>query len=510
MRALEDFGTGVMMETYASHLDAGLSPGSTEGNTAAEVGFKRADMVFNNDLIRIMDWPDLQKYCVSYNSGGVAASPLYQPTEVDFDDAWHTYRVYRNPLGTADFQIDANAFESFGGAGTIPETPLYPWLMSYSRSTAPQSRFQVDWVRVRKYCGTETAAVVGAVEHPDSDIYGYVYGDAMGLYGVPLMLLDDGGDPVTDAVTDAGGYYEFTEVPWGDYTVTVSTPLGYIAAVETQAVSLVGMDVQVDFNLSRATIPMAQRGRGYWMHQANALLTGKGKAQETYADMCDYMELIRLHFNNHQLNPIGIFNIDLNDDCDTRLEALRVVISPRPKAEMADKAKSHLTALLLNMVSGKIAQWEVISEDGATVSQAVTFCDMLIGDTGPENDEMAKNIAEMINEGETVPAGWIDLTTPDYVYKGTGAMPAAFSLSQNYPNPFNPATSFSYDLPKASHVRLEVFNVLGQKVATLVDAMQSAGVYNAEWDASAHASGVYFYRLNAGNFTETRKMLLLK
>ena len=89
-------------------------------------------------------------------------------------------------------------------------------------------------------------------------------------------------------------------------------------------------------------------------------------------------------------------------------------------------------------------------------------------------------------------------------------VPDVFALNQNYPNPFNPSTEISFDLPTASHVELTVFNILGQKVETLVDSEREAGSYTVTWDASPYSSGVYFYRISAKDFTETKKMLMLK
>ena len=88
--------------------------------------------------------------------------------------------------------------------------------------------------------------------------------------------------------------------------------------------------------------------------------------------------------------------------------------------------------------------------------------------------------------------------------------PFTFELSQNYPNPFNPTTEIRFDLPTASNVRLVVYNVLGQRVATLINGRREAGKHIAAWDATRHASGVYFYRLETPTNTNTRKMLLLK
>ncbi len=94
-------------------------------------------------------------------------------------------------------------------------------------------------------------------------------------------------------------------------------------------------------------------------------------------------------------------------------------------------------------------------------------------------------------------------------------LPNQFGLSQNYPNPFNPATTIEYSLPGRSRVNLSVYNVMGQLVQTLINGEQSAGSYKIEWDGTAMsgsraATGVYFYRLQAGEHVETRKMLLLR
>ncbi len=85
-----------------------------------------------------------------------------------------------------------------------------------------------------------------------------------------------------------------------------------------------------------------------------------------------------------------------------------------------------------------------------------------------------------------------------------------FSLSQNYPNPFNPSTTIQYQIPKQSHVSIKVFDMSGKEIATLVDEVKSSGIYKQNFNASSFSSGVYFYTLNTGDFTETRKMILVK
>ncbi len=93
---------------------------------------------------------------------------------------------------------------------------------------------------------------------------------------------------------------------------------------------------------------------------------------------------------------------------------------------------------------------------------------------------------------------------------GYDPKPKAFCLSQNYPNPFNPVTQIKYALPRNCWVRLEVYNILGQKVTTLVDGEQKVGYKAVRWDASRMASGIYIYRIQAGDFVQTRRMILLK
>ncbi|HUI29683.1 MAG TPA: T9SS type A sorting domain-containing protein [Candidatus Acidoferrales bacterium] len=95
--------------------------------------------------------------------------------------------------------------------------------------------------------------------------------------------------------------------------------------------------------------------------------------------------------------------------------------------------------------------------------------------------------------------------------KETGStLPTSFMLSQNYPNPFNPSTTISYQIPEMSHVTMKIFDVLGREVATIVDERKMPGTYEVKFDGSRFASGVYFCRMNAGNYLATKKLMLLK
>jgi hypothetical protein len=89
-------------------------------------------------------------------------------------------------------------------------------------------------------------------------------------------------------------------------------------------------------------------------------------------------------------------------------------------------------------------------------------------------------------------------------------LPDKYLLHQNYPNPFNPSTIIQYQVPSIGIVTLKIYDILGREVAALVNEEKRLGKYDVQWNASNMPSGVYFYRLHAGSFIETKRMILLK
>lgn len=120
------------------------------------------------------------------------------------------------------------------------------------------------------------------------------------------------------------------------------------------------------------------------------------------------------------------------------------------------------------------------------------------------NQQMLQNetdyIIAAIRQGDNIPAG----AENEYLKEKT------FSLKQNYPNPFNPSTTIEYSVPSNSFVSLKVYDIQGREVATVINKQQDAGSYITTWNASNVSSGVYFYKLTAGSYTQTKKMLLSK
>ena len=344
------------------------------------------------------------------------------------------------------------------------------------------------------------------------DIFGVVSADCPApgtrLLGVEIDLYNAGGDLVANAITDVDGYYEMLCVLVGDYTITIVTPLGYQIPNDELPVTVTGDVVTVDFALTCVEITAEPRTIGFWKHQTGVATGGKGSAQIDALTLCEYLDLIEGHFNGNAINQVIIYQPPGTDVCDDKLLALKSLMNLKGSVDMIDRAKQQLMALLLNVASGKLSQTEVISADGATVSQAITYCDNLVDDPAGDH-ETAKTICDEINNNRQVAAGVIPLTTQNIAYR-VGTVPTEFALSQNYPNPFNPVTQISYALPRDGHVKLQIYNLLGHKVATLVDEYQQAGQNTVNWEAKDIASGIYFYKLSSGDFTATKKMLLTK
>jgi hypothetical protein len=122
------------------------------------------------------------------------------------------------------------------------------------------------------------------------------------------------------------------------------------------------------------------------------------------------------------------------------------------------------------------------------------------------NTIIVGGIADNTNKG----AAWVFVPGTTSIQQSSNETPMNFMLDQNYPNPFNPSTNIQFALPQSGFVTLEIFSVTGERVDVLFSEELSAGKYNYEWNGSNLTSGIYFYRLNAGNFVETRKMILLK
>ncbi|HEQ98638.1 MAG TPA: T9SS type A sorting domain-containing protein [candidate division Zixibacteria bacterium] len=367
-----------------------------------------------------------------------------------------------------------------------------------------------------------------------ASIQGIVQDFDVGLPGITLDIYATDGNLWQSVVTDDTGHYHIDSIPNGDYTISVVTPLGYQADQETKEFTINHVPVTVDFTLTQLNITPVPRSRAYWAHQLYRALRNNPQ-DYTIDDFANFTALIDKHFNQNQLNPIDFYNVS---EPATQTDSMNVLIDLlhiRPAGDDWQPtpqrlAKAQLMSLMLNVVSGKVHQAQIISEDGRTVSQAITYCDMLVNDEIDPPDDggpgcgsewcgylRASYILNFCNLGLLVPEGMIpeDVVNIAYRIHNEVSLPQEYELAQNFPNPFNPETEISYILPEASHVKLEIFNIMGQKVISLVDEFQDSGSYTVRWnsigrDGRTVSSGIYFYRLTTGQLMQTRKMVLMK
>ena len=188
-------------------------------------------------------------------------------------------------------------------------------------------------------------------------------------------------------------------------------------------------------------------------------------------------------------------------------------------SEPGDTSPNGLTVLTVTAVgAGTISyQWQKDGLDipGATETSYAFAANTLIASSRLRcvvtSSFGSDTTSEAMISADPSPGGSAALTTVDMsTSPGVKTTPREYSLDQNYPNPFNPTTVISYAIPREGHVKLQVFNLLGQPVATLDDQDRVPGYYGTTFDGGKLASGVYVYRIQVGDFVASRKLLLMK
>lgn len=371
----------------------------------------------------------------------------------------------------------------------------------------------------RDNCGCIGRTPIEVTVLPAAPVQGSICGRIIdvdnGLFaGVTVKLIDTDNNQVGDPiVTGVDGSYAFVDLEIKPYTVMIVTPLGMTA---TPGESIAGIEPgdpcrEVDFLLIPTIVVNDCRGLGYWKHQFDVYLTGKGNAQETATDLELYLDAVYVHFNILGIY-MGLGDFDFED--------AKNVLTVRGGKLMLERAKQHLFTLLLNFASGRIGNATVISADNRDAADAVTYAAQLILDGDETNDELAKDICEEINHGQMLDAGIVPES--NVLYKSNSKykfiflkQPYTFTLHQNFPNPGNPSTSIVFDLAQDSPVKLEIFDVSGRMIRTLVNESKPAGTHQATWNGqddlgNSVASGLYIYRIQAGKFVQSKKMLFVK
>jgi hypothetical protein len=205
----------------------------------------------------------------------------------------------------------------------------------------------------------------------------------------------------------------------------------------------------------------------------------------------------------------GIFRVPVN--IDGKIEDLRAFNMTMnynsDKYEYSGVEKEGQLNEGLAFLMGK-SENNLITMDGAiiggdAINRKGCIANILLKLKGEGNDNISiKNVLARNSSNQPLIVKFSD---------GAGIeLPTVFGLSQNYPNPFNPSTTIKYQLPKTVKVTLNIYDITGRLVQTLVEGVQEAGYYSIEWKSTDYASGVYFYRLEAGEFTNVKKMVIIK
>jgi hypothetical protein len=338
-------------------------------------------------------------------------------------------------------------------------------------------------------------------------VAGTVYSDGTGLANASVTL--SGGGVYGSTYSDENGVFEIKAIPPGDYQIRVREYLGYSIDEPGKPVTIEsGVVASVDFTLSPMVSSNKSELRAYWGYQFRCYVMDRGYPKETIEDLIHYVDEAYGHYYYVYRHHLLGYTTDIDH--------WYRMLSPDRTASMHEKAKAQVVALLLNLASLKVGQYTPATVDGKrTVGDVLTYVSELLVDDIEENDKRARNLAAAVNARIPLPPGAVP--EGNRLYKGPSDIsawdadvPTKYALFQNYPNPFNPSTTIEFALPHAGFVTLKVFNVLGKEVATLMAGEHAAGTFKATWDASGLPSGVYFYRLTAGEYFQTQKMVLMK
>jgi len=440
-------------------------------------------------------------------TGCVIHSELDTPVEgitLMLSDLMTSYTASTDAEGSYTFQ---NLFEGdYTLAITLPDG--YELETDYSNSVPVYPIWGVDWIE--DFVIKDLPVNLDVYVSNGSDPYAGVT--------VDVTYYWEGNKQEPILYTDDTGHCFLNNLPGNrDYTVEMVLPLGFVTSNDRyEEERMGGIDWYCPFQIDAGQVVNEARSKGYWKHQVKVNSTGNGSCdydEEELSGVGGFTEEIYDHFYGNWMAPVlsdGVTNVD---DVSMTLNDLNETLNSNQNGGgVFNQAKQQLLALLLNVVSGKLSQTWPASPD-ATVAQAIAYISQLMIEGTEEYDpELAKDIAETLNQGEEVAEGIILYDEP-IVYNGGSQnliKVESYCFSHPTPNPFNPSTTMRVSLPDAAYVKLCVYNVNGSLVATLIDGWKEEGIHDAQFDGSRLASGVYLYHLQAGEHNEVGRMVLLK
>ncbi|MEA1980348.1 MAG: T9SS type A sorting domain-containing protein [candidate division Zixibacteria bacterium] len=211
--------------------------------------------------------------------------------------------------------------------------------------------------------------------------------------------------------------------------------------------------------------------------------------------------LEEVNFENTRVDYFDLKIANINNEENTVIIGLLPQMSPVHKPDL-EAGSGAIANLVFKVTDPDIAEITIEAITTVNPNHELTFVYHEFDADGIPSSNAITNSSSDIGEVVEFESVTIQVASKE--------IPDDYALMQNYPNPFNPATDIAFALPEAAHVKLSIYNVLGQEVTILQDDMMEAGQHVINWDARDRASGIYFYRISADNFSETKKMMLLK
>jgi hypothetical protein len=329
-----------------------------------------------------------------------------------------------------------------------------------------------------------------------------------------------------ESLTHGTGYWvklsDATEVnysgkPVGELHLSLNHNWNLISSGTTRSVLLDPDGILVagslyGFNGVYTAATTLEPGRGYWVAASKSgsiQVIPYADTIEKLFDIADASVLAGAHrFEIHSYSGVMqqlYFDASISGD-DHPLRYALPPVPPQGQLDVrieGDRWLAEESTIRVHIQpSSEDLTWVVLSPEGDLASDYVV---MLYNFSGLVDQRVVESGQKMLLDPEITHIDILLRDVDDEVELAT-----TFALSQNFPNPFNPSTTIRYSLPEASHVLLEVYTAAGQRVAVLASGEQRAGWHTASFDGSALASGVYIYRLEAGGFVQTRKLMLIK